>query len=65
MAKKAAKKAKSAKKPLAVQMRASAEWRKWLDRLASFKHMPTSILVEQALIEYARNHGFTELPPAR
>jgi hypothetical protein len=48
-----------------VNIKASDEWKAWLDRLA--KHCRTDVakLIDGALVDYAKAKGFTEEAPER
>jgi hypothetical protein len=48
-----------------LQMKGTAGWKGWLDRLARHLRMPTSAVVDNALVEYAKSRGFTEEAPER
>lgn len=37
----------------------------WMDRLMKHARLPVSTLLEHALIDYAKAHGFDEEPPER
>lgn len=53
------------RKPMALQIRGSTEWKSWVDRLATFEALPLASLVERALRQYARGVNFTDEPPKR
>lgn len=68
----AKRKAKSApepeateRKPMAVQVRASAEWKAWAEKLARFDGIPLAGVVDRALRRYAREIGFKDEAPSR
>jgi hypothetical protein len=46
-------------------VKGSDEWRDWLARLTDFSRMPTSVLVDVALKEWAERNGFPDPPPKR
>jgi hypothetical protein len=48
-----------------LQMKGTVEWKGWLDRLARHLRMPTSSVVDNALVEYAKARGFDEEAPER
>jgi hypothetical protein len=52
-------------KPLAVQVRGSAEWKAWVERLAARDRASVADLTDRALAAYARQIGFAEEPPER
>lgn len=53
------------RKPMAIQMRGSDEWRAWVERGASHVGLKVPTLVDQAVRMYLREHGFTDAPPER
>ena len=53
------------KRVTAMTIRASEEWKGWLDRLARHCRLTTSTVVDQAVVRYAREMGFEEPPPER
>jgi hypothetical protein len=61
------KKAESAGDPrmFGIAIRGSREWRDWVNRLADFRRMKATDMVDQALVEYAERHGFEEEAPKR
>jgi hypothetical protein len=48
-----------------VTFKGYPEFDEWMDRLAASMRLPKSLLIEHALIEYARSHEFDEPPPER
>lgn len=48
-----------------LQMKGTDEWKAWLDDLAKFLRMPTSSIVDNALVDYAKAKGFTKAAPER
>jgi hypothetical protein len=40
-------------------------WREWLKRFAAFRRLSVVVTVDQAIIESAQKHGFTEPAPPR
>jgi hypothetical protein len=48
-----------------VTLKGSTAWKAWLDRLADVCRTDTSKLIDMALVEFARNHGFEEEAPRR
>jgi hypothetical protein len=48
-----------------IAIRGSKEWRDWVMALAKFKRLKATDLIDQALIEYARNHHFEPPAPER
>ncbi len=51
-------------KPLAAQLRGSAEWKEWLDELAKTNRQSVAGVIDTALARLAREVGFRE-PPER
>jgi hypothetical protein len=47
------------------QMKGSEEWKNWLDELAKTLRMPSSAVVDNALVMYAKAQGFTKPAPER
>lgn len=47
------------------QMKGTEEWKAWLDELAKTLRMPTSAVVDNALVMYAKAQGFTKEAPER
>lgn len=52
-------------KPLAVQVRGSAEWKAWVEKLAAFDRGTVADVADRAMAAYARMIGFGEPPPER
>jgi hypothetical protein len=48
-----------------VAVRSSLAWKEWVDRLAGFKRLTVADVIDQALVKYARDEGFTEVAPPR
>jgi hypothetical protein len=48
-----------------MTIKGTAEWKEWLDRLADFSRLPTTVLIDVALAEWAKQKGFPESPPKR
>jgi hypothetical protein len=48
-----------------LHLRATQEWRDWLDGLASHYHMTVSALIDFALTKIAREGGYKDKPPKR
>ena len=46
----------------AVNLKSEPEYKEWLDRVASMKDMPVSVVVRAALVDWARANGLP-LPP--
>lgn len=52
------------KRPI-TSFRGSPEFQKWFDGLAKHVRLQRSTLIEHALVEYARNHGYDDPAPDR
>jgi hypothetical protein len=52
------------KRPFA-SIRGRPEFEAWFKGLSSHSRLSGSILIEHALIEYAKNHGYDVNPPER
>jgi hypothetical protein len=48
-----------------IAMRGTEEWRDWLNELADASRLPATILIDHALMEFAKNHGFKKPMPKR
>jgi hypothetical protein len=48
-----------------ISIKGTAAFRDWLYELADFERIKAVELVERAVVEYARNHGFTKTAPKR
>jgi hypothetical protein len=48
-----------------VGFRATYEWADWLERLARHSRTDVAKVIDAALTEYAKAHGFKEPPPER
>ena len=57
--------ASEGKRTTVMTIKGTIEWKAWLDRLAEFSRLPNTILIDLALAEWAKNHGFQEPPPKR
>ncbi len=53
------------RKPMAIQMRGSDEWRAWVEQGAKHIGLKVPSLIDQALRLYFKENGFTEPPPER
>lgn len=52
-------------KPLAIQVRGSAEWKQWLEELAEFDRSNLADICDRAIAAYGRSIGFPKPPPPR
>lgn len=52
-------------KTTVLTIKGSDAWKKWLRRLCDHTRMPTSTVVDLALIDFARKMRFEEEPPKR
>jgi hypothetical protein len=59
------KKAEADGKMPGFAIRGSKEWHAWVTELASFRRLRATDLIDQALVEYASQHGFTKAAPKR
>lgn len=53
------------RRPIAVTIKGSEEWKAWLERGAKFSRLSVSGLVEHAVLDYLKRKGFTEESPER
>lgn len=65
VAKKKGRPIKGPPKRMVVALRGTEEWRDWLNSLGDHMSMPASVVIVQAVREYARAHGFDEPMPKR
>lgn len=49
----------------ATTIRSTVAWKAWVERLAEFERSTVADAVDHAIVEYARNKGFTEAAPRR
>jgi hypothetical protein len=54
-----------APKSIVLTVKGFPEWRDWLNRGADFLRLSTATMVDLAVIEYLKAHGFKEPPPKR
>ncbi len=47
------------------QMKGRDAWKEWLEELSLFLRMPTSAIVDNALVQYAKSRGFDKEAPQR
>lgn len=48
-----------------LTIKGTDEWRSWLEELADHLRMPTSTIVDHALVRYAKEQGFAKPAPKR
>jgi hypothetical protein len=48
-----------------ASLKGNAEYAEWLRGLVEHSHLPTTILLEHALREYAEKHGYAPRQPRR
>jgi hypothetical protein len=48
-----------------VSIRGTEAWRDWLMGLARHRRLAAADVIDQALVEYARAHGYDVPPPLR
>jgi hypothetical protein len=69
MAKKKSAKPKQAPEPgsrrVVFQMKGTEEWKEWLDGLSKRLRMPSSAVVDNALVMYAKAQGYEAEAPER
>lgn len=65
MAKKKAPVEVSSPRKTVLTIKGTEEWKAWLERLSKHLRMPTSTLVDHALVKYAKELKFEEPPPER
>lgn len=53
------------RRPIAVTIKGSEEWKAWLEEGATFVHFSVSGLVEHAVRDYLKRKGFTKEGPSR
>lgn len=59
------KKAKPARRPVAVTIKGDEEWKAWVEEAATHCRMSVSTLFDIAVTEYVKGHGFDKKPPER
>lgn len=52
-------------KKIIITFKGGPEFAEWVDRLASFRRVPVSVLIEHALVAHADSVGFDEPAPER
>jgi len=57
-------KADDPKRSLA-SLKGGVKYARWLEGLAAHAHLPTALLIEHALREYAERHGYDQAQPRR
>jgi hypothetical protein len=63
--KKASKPKPSEPRQTVLTIKGTEEWKDWLNELSNFLRIPTSTIVDLALVKYAKDVGFTKEPPKR
>jgi hypothetical protein len=53
------------RKPTALTIKGSLEWRAWVEKGATFCRTDVAKLVDAALVDYLKNRGFEPEPPER
>ncbi len=53
------------RKPTALTVKGSEEWKEWIEEAASHCRISVSSLVDLAVTQYVKNQGFTKKPPER
>jgi hypothetical protein len=54
-----------ARRPMAVGIKGSEEWKTWLEEAARYCRMSVSGLIDVAVTQYVRAQGFPKPPPER
>jgi len=62
---KSSKVVESGRKPTALTIKGSLEWREWVEKGAAFCRTDVAKLVDAALVDYLKNRGFEPQPPER
>lgn len=50
---------------IAVTLRGSPEWKEWVEGLAEDRRLDVAKLIDCALIDYAKTHGYLPKAPPR
>ncbi len=53
------------KRMTVMTIKGTVEWKEWLDRLSDFSRLPSTVLIDVALADWAKQRGFLESPPKR
>ncbi len=53
------------RRPTVLTVKGTPEWKEWLAKLAKHCRMKTAVVVDLALIDFAKKQGFDEPPPER
>lgn len=53
------------RRPIAVTIKGSEEWKKWLEEGAKYSRLSVSVLVEHAVVDFLKSKGFTRESPER
>jgi hypothetical protein len=53
------------RRPTALTVKGSEEWKAWLERAARYCRVSTSALADLAITDYVKARGFDEPPPVR
>jgi hypothetical protein len=48
-----------------LTIKGTEEWKEWLNGLSDHLRIPTSTIVDLALVRYAKESGYTKEPPKR
>ena len=48
-----------------IAVKGTPAWKQWVDELADMCRLDTSKLIDLALVEFAKAHGFTKVAPRR
>ena len=55
----------SPRRMVAVTIKGNVEWKEWLEEAATHCRLTVSALVDLAVTEYVREHGYKAPPPPR
>jgi acyl-CoA-binding protein len=62
---KASKAVEPGRKPTALTIKGSLEWRAWVEKGAKACRTDVAKLVDASLVDYLKSRGFDDEPPAR
>lgn len=63
VAKKKSKRGDDNRKPLAIQVRGSEEFKAWVEEFAALENDTVAKFIERVLRKHARDVGFRDIPP--
>jgi hypothetical protein len=56
---------KTVRRPVAVTIKGDSKWKAWLEDAAAHCRMSVSSLIDVAVTQYVKAHGFEKRPPER